>query len=62
MFQVGDKVRVIECIDDSNPIEKRFMNQTGEIGKIDDSNAPSINIIFSNGLLESFWPEELERV
>lgn len=61
-LKVGDKVKIIECIDSSNPIEKRYMNQIGEIEKIDDSNAPSVNVIFNDGWLESFWPEELKRI
>ena len=62
MFKVNDTVKILKSIDDANPIEKRYIGQTGKIEKIDDSNAPSVNVIFADGWLESFWPEELERV
>ena len=61
-MKVGDKVKIGKCIDDSNPIPKRYRNRIGKIEKITDINAPSILVTFADGWVESFWPEELKKV
>jgi hypothetical protein len=61
-LKTGDKVKVIQCIDKSNPIEKQFMNKTGEIILMNEPNNPDIRVKFDGGLVEAFWLEELEKI
>jgi hypothetical protein len=61
-LKVGDKVKVTQCVDKSNLIEKQFMNKMGKIILIDELNSPDIRVKFNNDNVEAFWAEELEKV
>ena len=61
-MKVNDKVIIGKSIDDSNPIDSELIGQTGTIVKINEDDAPSILVEFGLGNLESFWPEELQKV
>ena len=62
MFKVGDKAKIRKSIDDANPIQPKYIGQTGTIIRIDEREAPNITMEWGGGIIESFWPEELTKI
>ena len=62
IMQVNDKVKVVRCIDDSVPVEKRFIGMIGVIAEINSGRPAPITVYFSNANFDGFWPEELETI
>ena len=61
-MEINDKVKIGQSIDNSNPIDAKYVGQIGTIIKIQADEAPDHTIRFENGELESFWPEELTKI
>ena len=59
-LNVGDRVKVIRVTSSAKTHQDRslFVGQTGQIEAID---GPFITVVFSTGLWEVFFPEELEQ-
>ena len=62
MITIGDKVKVIKCIDDAVPIKSEYIGKIGIVDRIDFDRPAPISVKFEGINQDAFWPEELEII
>ena len=60
-MKVGDKVKVVCCVDNSVPILGDLIGSVGTLTKVGNGKTVETmcHVSFDNGTYDAFWPEEL---
>lgn len=61
-IKVSYIVKVVKCVDEGVPIEKKYMGKRGIVKEINDDRPSPICVFFEGIGEDGFWPEELEVI
>lgn len=61
-IDIGDTVKIIKNIDESNPINSLYIGKMGVVIDVNQNIPSPISVCVETLGIDSFWPEELEVV
>lgn len=61
-ISIGNIVNVVKNIDESVPVDQKYVSQRGIVKKVNEDRPSPITVYFEGIGEDSFWPEELKVI